>query len=38
MVTDEEGSEVDSIEVIRDKDKLYMVEDPTCLIHLDETS
>ncbi|KAI5593417.1 hypothetical protein BDE02_03G014000 [Populus trichocarpa] len=35
MVTDEEGSEVDSIEVIRDKDKLFIVEDPTCLMHLD---
>jgi hypothetical protein len=35
MVTDEEGSEVDSIEVIRDKDKLFIGEDPTCLMHLD---
>ncbi|KAF9685017.1 hypothetical protein SADUNF_Sadunf03G0010500 [Salix dunnii] len=32
MVTDEEGSEVDSIEVIRDKDKLFIVEDPTRLM------
>ncbi|OAY44946.1 potassium channel AKT2/3 [Manihot esculenta] len=29
MVTDEEGSEIDSIEVIRDNDKLFIVEDPT---------
>ncbi|KAJ9158913.1 hypothetical protein P3X46_024456 [Hevea brasiliensis] len=28
MVTDEEGSEVDSIEVVRDNDKLFIVEDP----------
>ncbi|OIT07943.1 PREDICTED: potassium channel AKT2/3-like [Nicotiana attenuata] len=31
LVTDEEGSEIDSIEVIRDNDKLYIVEDPNCL-------
>ncbi|KAJ9169203.1 hypothetical protein P3X46_017415 [Hevea brasiliensis] len=28
IVTDEEGSEIDSIEVIRDNDKLFIVEDP----------
>ncbi|XP_037496368.1 potassium channel AKT2/3 isoform X2 [Jatropha curcas] len=27
MITDEEGSEIDSIEVIRDNDKLFIVED-----------
>lgn len=26
IVTDEEGSEIDSIEVIRDSDKLFLVE------------
>nr|ABF85695.1 potassium channel [Nicotiana rustica] len=31
LVTDEEGSEIDSIEVIRDNDKLFIVEDPKCL-------
>ncbi|XP_016435740.1 potassium channel AKT2/3 [Nicotiana tabacum] len=31
LVTDQEGSEIDSIEVIRDNDKLYIVEDPNCL-------
>ncbi|CAN4110673.1 unnamed protein product [Withania somnifera] len=30
-VTDQEGSEIDSIEVIRDNDKLFIVEDPNCL-------
>lgn len=28
IITDEEGSEIDSIEVIRDGDKLFVVEDP----------
>lgn len=27
LVTDEGGAEIDSIEVIRDSDKLYIVED-----------
>ncbi|XP_009614130.1 potassium channel AKT2/3 [Nicotiana tomentosiformis] len=31
LVTDQEGSEIDSIEVIRDNDKLFIVEDPKCL-------
>ncbi|KAK2662360.1 hypothetical protein Ddye_000934 [Dipteronia dyeriana] len=31
MVTDEEGAEIDSIEVIRDNDKLFIVEDANCL-------
>ncbi|KAL5854600.1 hypothetical protein ACOSQ4_004402 [Xanthoceras sorbifolium] len=30
MVTDEEGAEIDSIEVIRDNDKLFIVEDANC--------
>ncbi|XP_006349369.1 potassium channel AKT2/3 [Solanum tuberosum] len=30
-VTDQEGSEIDSIEVIRDNDKLFIVEGPNCL-------
>lgn len=32
IVTDEEGSEIDSIEVIRDGDKLFVVEDPNSLM------
>lgn len=32
IITDEEGSEIDSIEVIRDGDKLFVVEDPISLI------
>ncbi|CAN4108107.1 unnamed protein product [Withania somnifera] len=31
LVWDQEGSEIDSIEVIRDNDKLFIVEDPNCL-------
>ncbi|NP_001312582.1 potassium channel AKT2/3-like [Nicotiana tabacum] len=31
LATDQEGSEIDSIEVIRDNDKLFIVEDPKCL-------
>lgn len=30
-ITDQEGSEIDSIEVIRDNDKLFIVEGPNCL-------
>ncbi|PHT44965.1 hypothetical protein CQW23_14123 [Capsicum baccatum] len=30
-VTDQEGSEIDSIEEIRDNDKLFIVEDANCL-------
>ncbi|KAJ9687452.1 hypothetical protein PVL29_016084 [Vitis rotundifolia] len=32
MVTNEEGAEIDSIEVIRDNDKLFLVEDPNSLM------
>ncbi|KAF2293847.1 hypothetical protein GH714_005101 [Hevea brasiliensis] len=35
IVTDEEGSEIDSIEVIRDNDKLFIVEDPNSFITKD---
>lgn len=32
IITDEEGSEIDSIEVIRDGDKLFVVEDTSSLM------
>ncbi|CAN0880701.1 Potassium channel AKT2/3 [Linum grandiflorum] len=32
MVTNEEGSEIDCIEVIRDNDKIFIVEDPSCCL------
>lgn len=32
LVLDEQGAEIDSIEVIRDNDKLYIVEDPNSLM------
>jgi len=31
-VTDEQGAEIDSIDVIRDNDKLFIVEDPNYIM------
>ena len=31
-VTDEQGSQIDSIDVIRDNDKLFIAEDPNSVI------
>ncbi|KAK6945623.1 Cyclic nucleotide-binding domain [Dillenia turbinata] len=32
MITDEEGAQIESLEVIRDNDKLFIVEDPNTLL------
>ncbi|CAK9151139.1 unnamed protein product [Ilex paraguariensis] len=32
LITDEQGAEIDSIEVIRDNDKLFLIEDPISLL------